>query len=37
MVVKLYIYNVKMKSEDGQVYSVYVLQFSCFPKYAVKA
>ena len=24
-----------MKSEDGQVYSVYILQFSCFTKYNV--
>ena len=23
----------KMNSEDGQVYSVYILQFSCFTKY----
>ena len=27
----------KMNNEDGQVYSVCILQFSCFTKYAVKS
>ena len=27
------LYLRKMNSEDGQVYSVFILQFSCFTKY----